>query len=73
MIGRAGVDIENVSCMTPISGGALSSESWDSICVQNLTTLASAVPEIGLQASKLKICHVTLTTPVSGGGLSSES
>jgi len=31
-----------------------------------LVTLASAVPEIWLRASKLKMGHVILTTPLSG-------
>jgi len=31
--------------------------------MQNLTVLASAVPEISLVASKSKVGHVTLTTP----------
>ena len=34
-----------------------------STCVQNLTILASAVPEILLGASKFKAGHVTLSTP----------
>jgi len=32
--------------------------------MQNLTILASAVPEILLGASKFKVGHVTLTTPI---------
>jgi len=32
--------------------------------MQNLTILASAVPEILLVASKFKVGHVTLTTPL---------
>jgi len=35
-----------------------------STCVQNLATLASAVPEIWLRASKLKMCQVTPITPI---------
>jgi len=31
--------------------------------MQNLTILATAVPEISLGASKFKVGHVTLTTP----------
>jgi len=34
-----------------------------STCTQNLATLASAVPEIWLRASKLRMGHVTLTRP----------
>jgi len=32
--------------------------------VQNLTTLASAIPEISLGAPEFKMGHVTLTTPL---------
>jgi len=32
-----------------------------STCTQNLTILASAVPEISLGTSKFKVGHVTLT------------
>jgi len=35
-----------------------------STCVQNLTILASAIPEISLGASKFKVGHVTLPTPL---------
>jgi len=35
-----------------------------STCTQNLTILASAVPEIILGASKFKVGHMTLTTPL---------
>ena len=37
-----------------------------STCTQNLATLTSAVQEILLRASKLKMGHVTLTTPFQG-------
>jgi len=39
---------------------------YGSTCVQYLATLASAVPEIWLWVSKLKMCHVTTTTPILG-------
>ena len=47
--------------------GSLSSQGYHliySTCIQNLVTLALAVTEIWLQASKLKIGHVTLTMPL---------
>jgi len=47
-------------------GGSMSSQDYlvYSTCVQNLATLASAVPEIWLRASKLKMCQVTPITPI---------
>jgi len=33
-------------------------------CVQNLTILASAIPEISLGTTKFKMRHMTLTTPL---------
>jgi len=30
-----------------------------STCIQNLTIIVSAVPEISLAASELNVCHVT--------------
>jgi len=35
-----------------------------STCVQNLTILASAVPEISLGAQTFKVGHVTIITPL---------
>ena len=35
-----------------------------STCVPNFATLALAVPEISLGASKYKMGHLTLTTPL---------
>jgi len=32
--------------------------------MQSLTILATAVPEISLQAAEFKVGHVTLTTPL---------
>jgi len=32
--------------------------------MQNLTILASAIPDMSLEASKFKAGHVTLTTPL---------
>jgi len=34
--------------------------------MQNMTHLASAVPEISLGPQKIKLGHMTLTTPLSG-------
>jgi len=35
-----------------------------STCLQNLTILASVVPEKSLGASKFKVGHMTLATPI---------
>jgi len=66
----AGVEIKNGSCdpeyISSFRGG-LSSKSQDLtqfICMQNLTILALAVPDMSLRASKFEVGHVTLTTPL---------
>jgi len=49
----------------PLCWGGLSSVDkhlMQSTCMQNLTILVTAVPEISLGASKVKVGHVTLTT-----------
>jgi len=35
-----------------------------STCMQNLTILASAIPEISLGSSKFKVSHMTLTMTI---------
>jgi len=60
----AAIKIENESCDHDHALlGWLVIQKLQSTYMQNLTNLASAVPEISLGDSKFKVGHVTLTTP----------
>ena len=54
----------HVTLTTPLLGVVCHRrlEFVQSTCLQNLTILAAAVPEISLGASKFKMSHVILTT-----------
>jgi len=61
-----GKNESHLTLTTPLLGWFVT-VGWDliqSTCVQNLTILALAIPEISLGASKFKVSHVTLTMPL---------